>query len=78
MTQIILSPEEIEQLTGYRQPHAQLQELKRQGFYRARRNPVGAVVLERAHYTAVCAGQDAAPIVDSPSLRLPKLRAVTA
>lgn len=52
-----LSPEEIYDLTGYRQPHRQVEELRRQGFFRARRAPVtGEVILERAHYEAVCAG----------------------
>ena len=54
---LLLTPEEILALTGYRQPAAQLAELRRQGFQRARRNPAGTVVLERDHYVAVCAGQ---------------------
>jgi hypothetical protein len=31
-------------------------ELHRQGFSRARRDRLGRLVLERAHYDAVCAG----------------------
>lgn len=52
----LLSLAEISEITGYVQPCKQVEELKRQGFWRARRNPAGAVVLERAHYEAVCAG----------------------
>lgn len=54
---LILDQAELEQLTGYRRACDQLRELQRQGFHRARRNRLGAVVLERAHYDAVCAGQ---------------------
>ncbi|MCW1959778.1 MAG: DUF4224 domain-containing protein [Mycobacterium sp.] len=71
---LILSPQELERITGYRRPAAQLAELHRQGFYRARRlRTTGAVVLERDHYHAVCAGQ-AAPAPE-PKLRPPRLRA---
>jgi hypothetical protein len=52
---LILSAKEIETLTDYTQPAAQLRELYRQGFWRARRSKVtGQVILERAHYEAVC------------------------
>lgn len=52
---VVLSNEEIQALTQYRRPAQQLAELQRQGFYRARRGPVsGRVILERAHYEAVC------------------------
>lgn len=54
---ILLSPNEVAQITGYRRHAQQLEELHRQGFWRARRAPVtGRVILERAHYEAVCAG----------------------
>jgi hypothetical protein len=53
---LILTPEELVTLTGYRQPSRQLAELHRMGFHRARRNGLGAVVLERPHYDAVSAG----------------------
>ena len=44
---------------GYKRPADQLKELHRQGFYRARRARVsGRIVLERAHYEAVCSGQE--------------------
>jgi hypothetical protein len=74
MLALTLSPEELRTLTGYRQPSQQLAELKRQGFYRARRDRLGRVVLERDHYTAVCAGQ--AQPANQPTLRPPRLRAV--
>lgn len=54
-TSLILSAEEIQTVTRYRQPAAQLRELHRQGFWRARRSrATGEVILERAHYEAVC------------------------
>ncbi|MDM0116870.1 hypothetical protein QTI66_32610 [Variovorax sp. J22R133] len=53
----ILEPAELRLLTGYRRASEQLDELRRQGFYRARRSPTtGAIILERPHYEAVCAG----------------------
>lgn len=72
---LILSSAEIEALTGYRLASCQLEELRRQGFHRARRNPAGHVVLERAHYQAVCAGQDGAqPPADQPMLKSQRRR----
>lgn len=54
MSDITLSTAEIERMTGYKRPADQLEELKRQGFYRARRSPAGGqIILERAHYAAV-------------------------
>ena len=64
---LILSPEEIQQLTGYTQPARQLSELHRRGFVRAYRNRLGQVTLERAHYDAVARGEQAAP---KPKVRL--------
>ncbi len=65
---ITLSPEEIEALTGYRLAARQLDMLHRAGFYRARLGPTGSVILERAHYDAVCAGiqQPARPKINPP------------
>ena len=57
-TQIILSLEEIYELTRYRAAAKQLEELRRQGFHRARIGRSGLVVLERAHFEAVCRGLD--------------------
>lgn len=72
MDALLLHPDELLALTGYKRPADQLQELHRQGFTRARRSPAtGAVILERAHYLAVCAGQlqQARPRVHKPALR---------
>lgn len=68
---IILSDAELVAITRYAMPSKQLAELHRQGFYRARMGRVGGVLLERAHYEAVCAGQQ---IAKSPQVRPPKLR----
>lgn len=69
---IILTSEELAGVTGYRTPKRQLEELHRQGFYRARIAVTGNVILERAHYDAVCAGDKPAkePTVRNPFLRL--------
>lgn len=68
---LLLSAAEVEALTGYLRPCDQLRDLQRQGFHRARRNRLGAVVLERAHYDAVCAGRQAPAGQDAlPPVRL--------
>ncbi len=54
---IILSQAELEQLTGRRRPADQLVALYAAGYVRARRAPTGRVILERAHFLAVCQGQ---------------------
>lgn len=56
MDEPIFTAEQLHRLTGYKHPSRQLAALHAQGFFRARRNALGAVVLERAHYDAVCAG----------------------
>jgi hypothetical protein len=54
---LTVPPEELVEITGYRQPAAQLRNLLARGFWRACRAPMsGAIILERAHYDAVCAG----------------------
>jgi hypothetical protein len=53
---LILSADEIQSLTGYKQSTAQLKALLRMGFYRARLSRIGGVILEREHYQAVCQG----------------------
>ena len=54
----ILSETEIEEITGYKRAAAQVAELRRQGFYRARRAPVsGHVIVERQHYEVICGGE---------------------
>ncbi len=58
---LTLTRDELVELTGgLRQPAAQLRELHRQGFFRARRSSVtGHVVVELAHIEAVRAGASA-------------------
>lgn len=54
---LTLSPDEIAQLCpGLTQPAAKLRHLREQGFVRARLTG-GEIVLERAHYEAVCRGE---------------------
>jgi hypothetical protein len=69
---LTLKPQEIAELTGYRQPAAQLAELHRRGFWRAYRSRLGTVILERAHYEAVARGETAPK--PAPRLRQPNLR----
>jgi hypothetical protein len=71
---LILAPAELEALTGYRRASDQLAELHRQGFTRARRSHAGGVILERAHYLAICTGR--APEAPAPRVKPPRLRAV--
>jgi hypothetical protein len=66
---LTLSQAELVELTHYRQPASQLRELHRRGFHRARRGADGSVILERAHYEAVCAGRDTLAANDTPLLR---------
>lgn len=67
---LILTADELLALTGYSQSHKQLEELRRQGYHRARRSPVtGRVILERAHYEAVAAG--AAGDQQRPRVKMP-------
>lgn len=62
MADLLLTTEEVHALTGYKRPAQQLAELHRLGYWRARRAPItGRIVLERAHYEAVCAGADLVP-----------------
>ncbi len=52
---IVLTQVELIAITGYRQAARQLAELHNRGFHRATLGRDG-VVLERAHYEAVCGG----------------------
>lgn len=63
-TTLLLTPEEVRRISGgYTQPAKQLAELQRQGFWRARRARLtGEVILERAHYEAVCSGHERSPV----------------
>lgn len=54
---IVLTEAELIELTHYRMPRKQLEALHHAGFERARIGGSGRVVLERAHYDAVCAGR---------------------
>ncbi|MBI5255381.1 MAG: hypothetical protein HY855_02700 [Burkholderiales bacterium] len=55
---IRLTEAELVEITDYHQPARQLEELHRLGFWRARRSLAsGRIILERAHYEAVCAGE---------------------
>lgn len=52
-----LDEQQIAKLSGgYTQPRRQLEELRARGFWRARLGRDMKVVLETAHYEAVCAG----------------------
>lgn len=53
---LTLSHAELVDVTGYHRAHEMLEELHRLGFVRARIDRLGRVVLERAHYLAVCTG----------------------
>lgn len=57
MSSLILSPEDIEVMTGYVNATKQLQVLHHRGFHRAFINRAGRVVLERSHYEAVTRGE---------------------
>ncbi len=63
----------IEVSGGYTQTSRQLEALRAAGFWRARLGRDGRVVLERAHYEAVCAGAVApgarASQTDRPQVR---------
>lgn len=70
-TSLVLSVDELRQLTGgYRRVADQLRELHARGFARAR-VVNGSLILERAHYEAVCAGrvEPSRPKVRAPVVR---------
>jgi len=71
----IFTPEQLVRLTGYKHPSRQLAALHAQGFFRARRNALGEVVLERGHYDAVVAGGPAAAAQEARPPVLPLRRA---
>jgi hypothetical protein len=64
---ITLQPDELEQLTGFEQATKQLNVLHRRGFTRAFIGRHG-LVLERAHYEAVCRGQIGTPVAKEVDL----------
>ena len=53
MSDLVLSADEVQDLTGYANATKQLQVLQRRGFARAFISRKGAVVLERVHFEAV-------------------------
>lgn len=53
---LTLTKDQVEHLTRYHQQSKQLAELHRRGFHRATLDRHGQVLLEWAHYDAVCAG----------------------
>jgi hypothetical protein len=72
MSDTLLSPAELIELTGTMRPAEQLRALLARGFFRARRAKVtGEVILERPHYEAVRAGAVAAP---AAPFTLPSMR----
>lgn len=72
---ITLSEAEIVGITGYTQPKAQVEELRRQGFFRARKSPAtGKVILEREHFNSVCRGGDLPERNQRPQVRAPQPR----
>lgn len=75
-TDILLTPLEVKLIAGgYEQPSRQLDELRAQGFWRARLSRAHDVILERAHYEAVCAGA-VEPGTEPRDTRQPKLQSV--
>jgi len=72
---ILLSEGEIQALTGFQKPSLQVRELHERGFARARVNARNQVVLERAHFEAVCRGIQPADTVSVERPRvIPPLR----
>jgi hypothetical protein len=55
MSAILMSAEELVELTDQRQARRQYEVLRARGFWRVQLTH-GRVILERAHYLAVCAG----------------------
>jgi len=59
--EITLTAAELKRVTGYEMPCKQLAVLHKRGFHRAYIATKGGVVLERAHYEAVCRGEAEKP-----------------
>lgn len=77
MTDLILTDTEVEAIAGgLTQPQRQLEELRRAGFWRARLSRAHKVILERAHYEAVCAGAVQTPALQTQPGGRPQLQAV--
>lgn len=73
MTDMLISSEVIEMMTGYATATKQLQVLHNRGFHRAFINRRGVVVLERSHYEAVTRGE-AQPTMGTKAANLSFLR----
>ena len=77
MTTLTLTEAEILDLAGgLTQPQRQLEELRKQGFWRARLSRAHRVILERAHYEAVCAGAVQHALQQAHHQERPQLRPV--
>lgn len=66
----VLSDEELKQITGYSSAGHQLDVLHKRGFSRAYRDRTGRIILERAHYLAVCRGEFSQCKPAAPSVNL--------
>lgn len=72
---LLLSDTEVEALAGgLTQPRRQLEELRARGFWRARMGRDHRVILERAHYLAVCAGATPPTATNSSTRQRPQLQ----
>ncbi|MDB5851085.1 MAG: hypothetical protein JWP29_4837 [Rhodoferax sp.] len=71
-TDIVLSDAELEAITGYKTASKQLQVLQQRGFNRAFLGRY-RLILERAHYEAVCSGA-ATVAAKEPRVHLPVLK----
>jgi hypothetical protein len=73
---VLMSQIQVKRISGgYEQPRRQLEALREQGFWRARLGRDHRVVLERAHYDAVCAGA-VEPGREPRDTHRPKLHAI--
>lgn len=78
MSDLLLTPDEVRAIAGGLQlARCQLRKLHAAGFWRARLGTDGKVLLERAHYNAVCAGAlpPGQPVRDTAR---PQLRSIKA
>jgi hypothetical protein len=72
---LVLTPDELYELTRYKRQADQLKYLHARGFHRATLQR-GRLILERAHYEAVCTGavEQARPRVIPPKVTPPRLK----
>lgn len=70
-----LNEQELQQITGYSAPLRQLNVLHLRRFVRTYRARDGRVILERAHYLAVCCGEFSNSRIDiQPSVNVSFLK----